>query len=288
MNDRVNGNGWHIPVLVALFGGVGGLTAWVWSITVGTPMKMGTTGAVAANVFLGMVAGFAGIYAIKLDSTRVLLHSLALALLCGFAWKPTLEAGRELVITRMQEGDVEQQIELTQQTIEALETASPEKAAIYIEELESRSLELMRSGDAVRNPALRAQANGIVVESVGALSDAASVAPEAGARALGSVGAAAMREDRPAITNAAASSLIHLAEEKDFEIGTSAEVSNSLLQLSAAARAGQREDKAGALREQSVEIFRQAERRLPPDDRDRFRELRERSIVTHEEPPPER
>lgn len=288
MNDEIKETNWRTPALVALFGGVGGLTAWVWSITVGTPLRLGSTGAVAANVFLGVVAGFVGIYAIKLDSTRLLMHSLALALLCGFAWKPMLEAGRELVTTLMQEQKVEEQTDDAQRTMEALRSATPETAPILIEELAAVSQELMRSGDSVRDSKLRAEVDQVVVDSLEALSEASEIAPEAGARALGSIGAAALREDRPAISKVAAGSLVRLAEKKDFEVGTSSEVSNSLMRLSAAARADQREDAAGALREQSQEVFRQAEMRIRRSEPERIIELQERSIVARELPPPER
>lgn|GEM_PF-7121769 len=282
LSDPEGGTVWLPAALVALFGGLGGLTAWVWSVTVGTPLPLEHTGAIAANVFLGMVAGFVGTYAIKLSSSRVLMHSLALALLCGFAWKPMLEAGKELVTTRLQESGVSQRLDEARKRIEDLKSATPETAPSLIEELQSTSQELLESKEALRNPRLEAQVDELVRDSVLALGDAAQIAPEAGAKALGSLGSAALREDSEALSTLVADKLLPLAKRKDFDVDTSSEVSNALARLSAAARAEQREDKAEAFQMHGREILEQAERRNPQASR----ELRSRSLLADELPPP--
>ena len=58
---------------------------------------------------------------------------------------------------------------------------------------------------------LKAEVGRVVMESVQALSRAADIVPEAGARALGSIGTAALAEGRPEISAVATNSLLRSA-----------------------------------------------------------------------------
>ena len=281
MNAETNKTQWIIPLAVAIFGAIGGVTAYVWSTNIGDPSLSNGTAGIAVNIFLGAVASFIGVYALKVDSTRFILHTLALALLFGLAWKPTLQAGRDFVVTQISETNISEQAEFALDIIESLESASPEMAPVLIEELESVSSELIRAGASIKNPKLNLKVGRVVAESVEALSDSAKIAPEAVASALGSVGKVALSQGDMRVSNAVAESLVFQANKQQHSVGLSSEASNSLLRLSGAARAQGQDDRADALKEHSMEIFSQAKSEAG-EDREFIMELEQRSIVTDE------
>ena len=270
---------WRPAAVVALFGAVGGLTAWVWSVTLGEPLVVSTLGAVAGNVFFGMVAGFVGIYALIRDPSRTLLHSLALALLFGFVWKPTLEAGRELVISNIEKQEVAENLEAAEDLIAVIEAGDSAAFPAAIMELGTASEDLLGQAGSIRDPRLRREINSVVEESIRAIARASESAPEAGARALGTIGAAASGADRVQLSESAAGSLRELAVRKNFSPETAAEVSNSLMRMSAAARVEQREDAAQALRGESAEILDRSEALVAPQNRLEAERLRASSLV---------
>jgi hypothetical protein len=193
------------------------------------------------------------------------MHTLAIALMSGFAWKPTLEAGRELAITRMQEAQTEEQIDVVNRRVEALQEADRRTAAIIMDDLASVSAELLRSSDAVRNLRLRSDADLAIAQSVAALDMAAESSPQVAARALGSIGAVALTTGRTRTSELTSNVLLSLAERRDFDVATSAEVTNSFMRLSGAARAMREEGQAEQFESLGAEIYEQAERRVRED-----------------------
>jgi hypothetical protein len=276
--DKQTDAEWPTVALVALFGAFGGVTAWVWSMTIGTPLNLSGAAAAAANIFLGGIAGFIGVFAIKLDSTRVLMHTLSIALLCGFAWKPVLEAGRELVITRIQDSQTEEKIESARLSIEALQGADEATAPIIIDDLAAVSQELLRSGDAIRSSALRFEANRIVSLSIAALNEAAAEAPEPVARGLGAIGAVALTEGQTRISQLTSDALVRMADSNNLIVATSAELSNSLIQMSGAASALGEPAQAQTLRALGLDVYQEAERRVEGNPQLES-ELRDRAMI---------
>src|SRR3990172_11409776 len=84
---------WH----VLLLGAAGGLLAWLYSQTVGQPAALVWWQAIPAGVLLGAGASFVGVYLLANADVRDAKRCLALAMICGFAWKPVYEAGTALV-----------------------------------------------------------------------------------------------------------------------------------------------------------------------------------------------
>ena len=217
MNDETKRNRWLIPLFVAVFGCLGGLTAWVWLYATGEWQDNGIGVAIATNMFLGAVAGFIGVYALKVDSPRFVPHTLALALLCGFAWKPTLEAGREYVATQTAEAEAKVQQQYAKERIELLKDADPEMAPELIRDLESVSQELMESEVAIRDPRLRLELNSVVAHSVEAISEAAQFAPRDSAQALISVEEAAVARGNMRVSRSARNRLENVDDGRELE-----------------------------------------------------------------------
>lgn len=216
MNVETANTRWRDPGLVALFGGIGGLTAWVWLYAIGTPPDEGIAG-VFTNIFLGIIAGFIGVYVLKVDASRFLTHTLALALLCGFAWKPTLEAGREYVVTQNAESVAADQREFAENRIAQLREADPEMAPELIRDLASVSQELIKSEASIRNPRLKLELNSVVAESVEAISNASQMAPNESAAALGTVEEAAMAHRNMRVSDSARKRLQMMDERSRIE-----------------------------------------------------------------------
>jgi hypothetical protein len=214
VNDEIDRKKWLVPTLVVMFGCIGGLTTWVWLYATGTPQDGGIGAALATNMFLGAVAGFIGVYVLKVDTSRFVLHTLALALLCGFAWKPTLEAGRAYVVTQTAESEAVEKRDYAINRIEQLRDADPETAPELIRDLESVSQQLIKSEASIRNPRLKLELNSVVIESMEAISDAAEYAPRESAEALGAVEEEAMVRRNMRVSDSARRRLEMLEERR--------------------------------------------------------------------------
>lgn len=81
---------------LGLVGAAGGLVSWLYSVTIGTPMTVAPLVAVAACVVFGVTATFFGVFLAN-TSQQPLSRALLFGLICGFCWRPVLEAGAEYV-----------------------------------------------------------------------------------------------------------------------------------------------------------------------------------------------
>ena len=88
---------WKEPMLILAVGAAGGALSWLYAITIGQPPATQGAWTIFAWMAFGMAASFLGVYLIANTDTRAIYRCLAFALVCGFAWKPTLEAAEALV-----------------------------------------------------------------------------------------------------------------------------------------------------------------------------------------------
>ncbi len=108
------------PWQVLLTGGGGGLLGWVYAQTVGQPVALVWWQAIPAGVLLGAGASFAGVYLLANTDVRDAKRCLALAMICGFAWKPVYEAGTALVRETTARQDLVQEVRQLSQASDAL------------------------------------------------------------------------------------------------------------------------------------------------------------------------
>lgn len=88
---------WKEAGFITLAGGVGGGLSLVYSITVGNPPTLELPEGLFAYIFLGMGAGFLGVYLIAKTDTSQLTHALGFAIACGLSWAPIMDATTALV-----------------------------------------------------------------------------------------------------------------------------------------------------------------------------------------------
>lgn len=109
-------------------GAAGGVVSWLYSMTVGTPLRSSVLIALGASVVFGATAAFFGAFLAN-TAPEPASRALLFALLCGFAWHPVLDAGRAYA-ARLPEAKVERQAaqgeEALDHAIQVLANAGPE------------------------------------------------------------------------------------------------------------------------------------------------------------------
>lgn len=94
---------------LGLVGAAGGLVSWLYSVTIGTPMRVAPPLAVAACVVFGVTATFFGVFLAN-TAQQPLSRALLFGLICGFCWRPVLEAG-EAYVKRLPQAKLEARAE---------------------------------------------------------------------------------------------------------------------------------------------------------------------------------
>lgn len=90
--------------VLAGFGSLGGFVSWIYAVTIGEPLPLDMPGAIAASVAVGAFAGVIGVLLLaNIDSTKAFTRTVAIALVFGFFWKPTIEASKALIDQRKRE-----------------------------------------------------------------------------------------------------------------------------------------------------------------------------------------
>jgi len=106
---------------VAGAGAAGGAASVLFALV--TDVPIGAAIRTVAIVFLGTFAGLVGVYVLANSDRKDVVRCLVFAFLCGFSWKPLLEAGQVYVQTVTKQAGAVQQAS----KVDA-ETASLEKA----------------------------------------------------------------------------------------------------------------------------------------------------------------
>ncbi|MGI0117507.1 hypothetical protein [Zooshikella sp. RANM57] len=88
---------WKEIVFITVAGGIGGCLSLVYSITVGNPPTVELPVGILAYIFLGMGAGFLGVYVIAKTDTSQFAHALGFAIACGLSWAPIMDASTALI-----------------------------------------------------------------------------------------------------------------------------------------------------------------------------------------------
>lgn len=106
---------------MAIAGGFGGFLSWVYTLAVGTPLKVDGVVGVMISMLLGLGASLIGVYVLANSDRQALVRCLVFAMLCGFSWKPVFDAGTASITLHTERQETREQLsELTAETSETV------------------------------------------------------------------------------------------------------------------------------------------------------------------------
>lgn len=207
--------------MVLLFGALGGILCWIYSLSVGETLPFKTMHplwAIISSISLGAGAGGIGIYVIFNSDSRDIRRFLFIALLCGFSWNPVYEAGGALINQKANQ-NLEKQVKdnavalntLTQELPGTPESQLPEK----MNQITQSAIGLLNELPKVGDRKLEAEARDSVQNAVAVIEKSAQSRPEEGSKALQQIGNAASINDQFDITQKTIDSLSDIGQKTD-------------------------------------------------------------------------
>ena len=144
------------PIGVVLAGGCGGFLAAIYGEVVGQPILDDWRGWVF-SVLLGMGAGFVGVYLRDVEK-RKWTGTIALAVVCGFFWKPVFKAAGDYALETAEDVEArsidEEALKLVQESRAIENSASPAAAQTNV----LRAVTLLAKLPSVKRPEVKARA----------------------------------------------------------------------------------------------------------------------------------
>jgi hypothetical protein len=128
-------------------GAFGGALSWLWSITLGAPLKLQPTVAAIASIILGAGASVIGVYLIANTDRKDIGRALAFAILCGFSWQIVYEAGSSTLDRRDARADVQQASSSVQENARELTTAPEAKKTEVVQDLVGNATVLLQASE---------------------------------------------------------------------------------------------------------------------------------------------
>lgn len=171
-------------------GAGGGLLSWAFTIvTENATFGLSIWAALPLCVILGAGAAVVAVYVITPTDTSKTAQLIGYAVLCGFLWKPVLDAGRLLV---------NQHIEATQRSaalethLNAIKTApTPAAAVAKANDAADGAVELLHTSKRVDNPALQQRVTTQATTAVNAIAETSTADPTAATTSLAKIKKAA-------------------------------------------------------------------------------------------------
>lgn len=190
-------------------GAGGGLVSWAFTLMTGATFGLGPWMALPLCVILGTAAALVAVYVITPTDTSKTGQLIGFAVLCGFLWKPVLDAGRIVIGERI--GAARSVAEVKQQVTELKAASTPAAVAANAQEAAVGAAELLRSSETLDNPGVEKQATTGATEAVNAIAETSTANPAAATLALQEIKIAADKADNPHVSR--------LAEQKIEMIG---------------------------------------------------------------------
>jgi hypothetical protein len=166
-------------------GAGGGLVSWAFTIMTGATFGLGPWLALPMCVILGTAAALIAVYVITPTDTSKTGRLIGYAVLCGFLWKPVLDAGRVLISQRIEAAQTAASVK---KSVDELKTATPQTSTAAVGEkahdVADQAAELLRSSDRLDNPRLEKQATERATAAVDAIALTSTADPEAAKLAL--------------------------------------------------------------------------------------------------------
>jgi hypothetical protein len=171
-------------------GAGGGLVSWAYTIITGATFGLSNWTALPLCIILGTAAAIVAVYVITPTDVTKTGQLIGYAVLCGFLWKPVLDAGRIVINQRIETGRTAEQLK---EQVNELKTTAAAPAAVgeNANEAAGHAAELLRTSEQLGNPNLEKQAATQATETVDVIADKASVNPAAATLALSEIKMAA-------------------------------------------------------------------------------------------------
>lgn len=179
--------------IVLVSGAGGGLVSWAYTILTGATFGLDNWTALPLCLILGTAAAIVAVYVITPTDVTKTNRLIGYAVLCGFLWKPVLDAGNIVINERIQAGKTG--TELHRQVEQLKASTRPAAVGEKANETASQAAQLLRAGDRLGNPNLQEQASTQAAEAVEAIADQAHANPGAAAQALNEIRSAAEVSD---------------------------------------------------------------------------------------------
>lgn len=207
--------------IVILSGVGGGLVSWAYAIMIGPTFGLSVWAALPLCLVLGPGAALAAVYVLTPTDISQTGKLIGYAVLCGFLWKPVLDAGRVVFTQRRDNAKTSAELK-TQITQLKTETAAPQiasKAHIAAD----NAAELLRTADKIDNPNLQKEAAGQASDAINAIAATSTADPISATAALNQVRIAAEKSNAPDVAN--------LATTKINSVLTNAVIGNKAIGL---------------------------------------------------------
>ncbi|HEV7922580.1 MAG TPA: hypothetical protein VGR02_17490 [Thermoanaerobaculia bacterium] len=167
--------------LVLLSGAGGGLTAWAFTIIGGATFGLSIWAALPLSIILGAAAALVAVYVIIPADVTKTAKLIAFAVLCGFLWKPILDAGRLVIMQRLEASNAKTE---ARKDLAELKSAQPAAAPAKAHEAAGTAAELLRASDRIDNPQLITDASIQAADAVTAIAQNPNLDPTAATLAL--------------------------------------------------------------------------------------------------------
>lgn len=178
--------------LVLSSGAGGGLVSWAFTIISGSTFGLSLWGALPLCVILGAAAALIAVYVVIPADVSKTGKLIAFALLCGFLWKPVLDAGRVVITQRLEASSTTTEVK---KNVAELKTAPPAAVAGKAHEAADAASELLRAGDRIDNPEIEKEATNQATAAVNAIAQTSTADPAAATVALQQISNAAANAD---------------------------------------------------------------------------------------------
>lgn len=139
-------------VKIVIFAGAGGgIVSWAFTIITGATFGLNKWEALPLCIILGAASALFAVYIITPTDVKKTAKLIAFSVLCGFLWKPVLDAGRLVITQRL---EVNQTTARVQSEVAQLKTAPPAAIPAKVHDTADAAAELLRAADRVGSPDL--------------------------------------------------------------------------------------------------------------------------------------
>lgn len=188
-------------------GAGGGLVSWAFSYMTNSSyitkvsFVLGKWEALPLCIILGAASALIAVYVVTPTDVSKIGHLIGFAVLCGFLWKPVLDAGRTLIDNRIKVA--ESSAKLDASISQAKKINTPADKGVIVHEVAAQASDLLRTSDRVPSGKLEKEATQQAKEAVEVISQSAPQNPVAAALALEEIRSAAEVTDRDALAELA-------------------------------------------------------------------------------------
>ena len=179
---------------VLLSGGGGGLVWWAYTIaTKGATFGLNQWQALPLGVILGMAAALIAVYLVTPADVTKIGKLIAFSVLCGFLWKPVLDAGKTMLTEQLQTAQKTEQVK--QATRSLNQPASPAAVAARTNQVVSNTTQLLHESHEVNNPDLKQDTSKAASDAIYSIANTSTANPVAATFAIDQIRIAAQNTE---------------------------------------------------------------------------------------------